>query len=373
MLLTFKRHSLLQDNPGITYPKRIASLGVLILLGFLVFSFIYRLPQLFEISANSFPAQSIDVLTEHPIISYSDSTDFALKALYSTINWVATNIPGMLFGLYLGSALLALFSWLPTIKKESPYLDLITGIALGIPLGVCVNCAMPVAKGMIQGGNRPGIPMALMFSSPVLNIIVITMTFSLLPPAFGLIKYLLTLIFLLAILPVLLRRTYWASPFKGDTDEMACQLAFSSQPENWKQAITTSLKHFFQCFLYLMRKTAGWMLLAGLAGAFVSHVMPLQSFSTQEVTLFSLILLSCVGVFLPVPIAFDVIMAKVLYSAGLPPQYVMILLMTLGTYSIFPFLVLWVSHTPKLAVWLVVTFVLLGLLSAGLISLFPVS
>ena len=64
---------------------------------------------------------------------------------------------------------------------RSGFVNTLIGVAVGAPLGVCVNCSAPVAKGMHDGGARLETTLATMFSSPTLNIIVLTMLFSIFP------------------------------------------------------------------------------------------------------------------------------------------------------------------------------------------------
>jgi hypothetical protein len=47
-----------------------------------------------------------------------------------------------------------------------------------------------------------------------------------------------------------------------------------------------------------------------------------------------------IGTFLPVPMAFDVAVAFVLMSRGVPLPYVVTLLCTLGIFSVYSFLIL---------------------------------
>jgi len=50
--------------------------------------------------------------------------------------------------------------------------------------------------------------------------------------------------------------------------------------------------------------------------------------------------LAVLATFLPVPMTFDVIICDILFERGMPAQYVMVLLFTLGTFSVYPFLIL---------------------------------
>ena len=58
-----------------------------------------------------------------------------------------------------------------------------------MPLGVCVNCAAPIAKGLYAGGARAETTLAAMIASPTLNIVVLTMLFGLFPFYMALTKH----------------------------------------------------------------------------------------------------------------------------------------------------------------------------------------
>ena len=66
------------------------------------------------------------------------------------------------------------------------------------------------------------------------------------------------------------------------------------------------------------------------------------------------------SVFMPVPIALDVMFAAQLQQQGVPAGYVMMFAMTLGTYSIIPSIYLWREVSKPLAVSLFAFFLVLG-------------
>src|SRR5207248_3305299 len=80
----------------------------------------------------------------------------------------------------------------------------------------------------------------------------------------------------------------------------------------------------------------------------------------SEVTPLRLGLVSLISVFMPVPIALDVMFAAQLQQQGVPAGYVMVFAMTLGTYSIIPSIYLWREVSKRLAVLLFVFFLALG-------------
>ena len=67
-----------------------------------------------------------------------------------------------------------------------------------------------------------------------------------------------------------------------------------------------------------------------------------------------------IGLSLPVPIAFDVLAAGILYGAGMPVEYVMVLLFTLGIFSIYAFGIVWNAIAKRMAVSISVVLVVLG-------------
>ena len=110
------------------------------------------------------------------------------RVALTTVNWLETNRRGMTFGLLLGADFLSLIRMLHRRSLGSGLGNTLLGMAMGAPLGVCVNCAAPVAKGMHEGGSRLETTLAAMVSAPTLNVVVLSMTFSILPPLLGLIK-----------------------------------------------------------------------------------------------------------------------------------------------------------------------------------------
>jgi uncharacterized membrane protein YraQ (UPF0718 family) len=77
--------------------------------------------------------------------------------------------------------------------------------------------------------------------------------------------------------------------------------------------------------------------------------------------LLSVTLVAVVGIFLPVPVAFDIVLVAVLISAGAPVIYSMTLLFTLGIFSIYPFFIVWNTISPRVALVLVAVLVPIGI------------
>ena len=287
------------------------------------------------------------------------------RILFSTVNWIETNLEGMTFGLVIGACLLTLIGLISVRGHRNGYVNAALGLLVGTPLGVCVNCAAPVAKGMHDGGARLETTLATMFSSPTLNIVVISMLLSIFPPYLVVIKLALTLFFILLVVPWLSRRVF--SDERALTyDDTLCAIAPAepSQPDSsLASALLRTGSDLIRNLWYVVSRTVPLMLLAGGLGAVAANVLPLQTLVDLEPTLASLVLVALVGIFLPVPVAFDIVVVAVLISTGVPMIYSMTLLFTLGIFSIYPFMIVWRSISARVAI--VLTSVLIAMGIAG--------
>jgi uncharacterized membrane protein YraQ (UPF0718 family) len=284
------------------------------------------------------------------------------KILYTTVNWTYTNRQGMTFGLLAGALGMGLMGLLSRGPFGNRLGNTVTGMLVGTPMGVCVNCAAPIGKAVHAGGASVETMLALMVSSPTLNIVVLTMLLALFPFYMAAIKIALTLGFVLIGIPLLAR---WlpaprAEARRADESGSRASLAqgatgrgalagggASARGESWAQAGRWVLGSFAGNLWFLTKTTVPLMLLAGLLGSVLVTLVPLESLVERLPRpggLRSLVGLSgvaLIGVFLPVPMSFDVLVTAMLWRAGLPTEYAMVLLFTLGIFSIFPFLLVW--------------------------------
>jgi len=286
-----------------------------------------------------------------------------LKAVFAnTINWIYTNWKGMTFGVIFGAAMLTLLGLLPKRQFKGYFSNALMGTMMGAPLGVCVNCAAPIAQGLHEAGMRRETTLAALIASPSLNVIVVTMSFALLPLHLALIKLLAMLIFLLLVLPVLVRLLDRVVPAKPTADlaptirknsllrsigeKIHLGVHSTVAQQRYLQALRWFLRTYAENFLMLVRITVPLMLLAGFAGAMIVTVLPVETL-LSHVTFFdgrmgaflALCLIAAFALFLPVPIAFDVILVSVLYAAGWRDYFAMTALLALGTFSIYSFLI----------------------------------
>jgi uncharacterized membrane protein YraQ (UPF0718 family) len=283
------------------------------------------------------------------------------RILRSTANWAYTNKEGMTFGVLLGTVMLTLLRILPGRPSRSTFLNALKGFLIGAPLGVCVNCAAPIAKSMYHGGSPLETSLATMFSSPTLNIVVLSMTFSLFPLYMAVSKVAVALGLILVIVPLLARFAFHAvrHPATAAVEEPAPPEPVAVS-EGWGAALVGTARGLLSSFWYMLVTTVPLMLVAGFLGVVLATLLPLEALVGWEPTLPRLLLVALVGTFLPVPMAFDVVAVQGLMIAGLRPELAMVLLVTLGSYSIYPFFIVANAASRRVAVALFAVVALLG-------------
>lgn len=190
-------------------------------------------------------------------------------------------------------------------------------------MGVCTNCATPIGQSLLVSGASTRLTVAAMISSPSFNPVVIAMVLFLFPTWMAVARLLVPALLLLA-LPLLVR----------DPAPVFGALASPIAPEKQGSPFLSVSADFLRNLLRLTLLTLPWMLLASLLGALAAEIVP--AYGTHfPVSVIGVILVAIFGTLLPVPMAFDVGLAWVLYHAGVPTPYVTVLLCTLGPVSIY--------------------------------------
>lgn len=310
------------------------------------------------------------------LFEVNNSASIYEKIGYNTINWVYTNKQGMTFGFLFAAAFMLLFRTLKKKTFNNPFLNAVVGTLLGAPLGVCVNCAAPIAKGVRSGGSKSETSISMMMSSPTLNVVVLTMLFAMLPWYLVLLKIGFTFILLWVIIPLLSRYISddLTPGFKSFNSNKSLkwlniQIPVSKETKNdsWVGSLQCLFIDYIKLLWFIVKVTLPLMLLAGLLGSIMTTLLPwdvlpdLFKGAGWIKSLLFMILLAVVGVFLPVPIAFDVIIVTILLSIGLPAQYAMILLFSLGIYSIYAFFIVGQISSIKMGISIALTVSLLAI------------
>jgi hypothetical protein len=242
----------------------------------------------------------------------------------TSVNWLWTNRFGMYFALPFGAAMMTLLARTRGPKRfEHTAANVLCGAVAGAPLGVCTNCATPIGQSLLVSGASTRLTVAAMISSPSFNPVVLAMAFVLFPWQMAAARVLVPALLLL-LLPLLV-------------SESRPALKSAIVPD-WtgesRQPILSVVAGFLRNLLRLTLLTLPWMILAAVLGALAAELVP--AYGTHlPVSAIGVLAVAVLGTLLPVPMAFDVGLAWVLYHAGVPAAYVATLLCTLGVVSIY--------------------------------------
>lgn len=349
------------------YEKRFFLAALIVVILAYLFWTGSRYPALDEKAMMSGAIQLEDPLGFEALFPLRPDMSTLERIFFTTLNWINTNKKGMTFGVLFAAAFLTAAGYLKQRSFRGGFSNALLGLAIGTPLGVCVNCAAPIARGMYSAGLRAETTLSAMIASPTLNIVVLTMLFSLLPVYMAVTKIALSLFVILIAVPVICRflpQTEIAAPEIAATPWSAAELGQGASAHD--PLLTAGLAvaaGFLKNLWYIVKMTVPLMLLAGFLGALVAVLLPQELITGLQFGLFALLLIAIVGLFLPVPIAFDVVVTGALLSAGLAHGYVMTLLFTLGTFSVYSFLIVVQSVGARAAWMLSGTIAALGVLA----------
>src|ERR1700733_8304362 len=246
------------------------------------------------------------------------------RVMRTSVNWLYTNRFGMYFALPFGAAMMTLLPGIGGPKRFSSAAgNVLCGAVVGAPLGVCTNCATPVAQSLLVGGASTRLTLAAMISSPSFNPVVVAMVFVLFPLPLAVIRLVVPVV-LLAALPLLVRE-----------NELGMRrIVIPSADQAMVPRLVAFGRNYLRNLLRLTLLTLPWMVLAAVIGALVAEMIP--AYGTHvPVSAFGVVCVAILGTLLPVPMALDVALAYVLYHAGVPVPYVAALLCTLGPVSIY--------------------------------------
>jgi len=342
--------------------RRLVLLIVFTVVVALSFWGVSRYPALGSKAAMSGTEGFEDNLSPEAAFHPPQDAGWGTRVLYTSLNWYETNWRGMAFGLVLAGAFLTLLGYLPKNSSSGRFKNSFMGMLVGTPLGVCVNCVAPIAKGIYEAGSRAETALAVMFSSPTLNIVVLTMLFTIFPLYMGVMKLAATFLLVLVIVP-LISRNHPAGTATGPGDESAQVCAIPPATEAWLAALCGAAADYWKSFRYIVVKTVPLMFLAGFLGALLSHLWSFDKLIGVKLNLASLALVAVMGTFLPLPIAFDLMLAQALMMSGMAPGFVMAMLFTLGTFSIYSAMIVARTFSTALAIQL---FALVTVLGVGL-------
>jgi uncharacterized membrane protein YraQ (UPF0718 family) len=269
-------------------------------------------------------------LTFDTVLPENPQGPLASRVGATFVNWLAANRVGMTFGFLFAAGVLSLLPSLRLNRSANRYTNVLLGTLRGVPLAVCSNCVAPIGQGLYDSGSSQESALATMLTSPTLNVIVLALLFTLFPVQLVLLKIGLTLALLFLVLPRLA-----AAARKVTVIVIESSL---SVEESWTSAAMSTAAGFLKSLWYLLRTSLPLMLLAALLGALCIQLLP-HNWAPTHVTFLGILLVSVIGTFLPVPMAFDVFASYIALRSGVPVPYVAAMLCTLGAYSVYSFFV----------------------------------
>ncbi len=347
-----------------TYAWRSRTLAVLLMALFAgIFWGDSRYPALMKRYHAGTQVKAAGELTFGMVYAVDRTMPLGTRVWRTTVNWLDANRVGMTFSFLFGPAALTFLATLRKRKTKSRWLNTLYGTVAGVPMAVCTNCIAPVARGLIASGMSTESVLATMFASPALNVVVLAMTFTLFRASIATLK-LATVVFLIAVFaPAVGARKAASEPAE------ICAIEIQAS-QNWAQAFAAIARSYAKSFWYVFRVAFPLMLAAAAMGALAVELLPAQAL-VAKVTIGGIVLVALVAAFLPVPMAFDVAIAYIAMTKGVPMPYVVTILCTLGIVSVYSLAVVGKSLSWRVAAAVYGTVVLLGA-SAGVISKFLV-
>jgi uncharacterized membrane protein YraQ (UPF0718 family) len=310
-----------------TWKRR--TIAVLLMIGIASFFWVdSRYPSLLKKYHAGTQVKVAGTLSFDKVYAVDRTMPLGIRVWKTSVNWLNTNRVGMTFGFLFAAAALTFLGTIAWRRTKFAPVNALIGALAGMPLGVCANCVAPIGRAFYASGMSTESTLAAMFSSPTLNVIVLAMTFALFPAQIGILKLVTVFAMIFGIAPLL-----GIGRKQLGTD--VCVLTIP-ETETWREALEGTARTYGRSVWYVLRVGLPLMLLAAVLGAFVAEAVP-QSALLGAVTFWGIIAVAMIGTFLPVPMAFDVVIAYIAWSKGVPMPYVVALLCTLGIYSVYSF------------------------------------
>jgi len=348
-----------QASTYVTAGWRRRLIAIALMLGIAAFFWIdSRYPALLKKYHSGAHVKVAGAITFDALFAVDHSMPLTQRVWRTSLNWLNANRVGMTFGFFFGAAALTFLSTLRVRRTRSPFLNALIGLGAGTPLGVCANCVAPIGRGFYASGMSTESVLATMLSSPSLNVVVLAMTFALFPLPIAALKLAATLLLILVFAPVVGARYAGAEP------SIACPVELTVA-ETWPQALWAAGKSYAQNFWYIARVGLPLMILAALLGALAIELVPQQAL-TKPASFLGIVAVSLIGAFLPVPMAFDVVIAYIALTHGVPIPYVAVILCTLGIYSVYSFSMIGKTISWKLASYTYAAVATMGLAAGTL-------
>lgn len=253
-----------------------------------------------------------------------------IKILYTAMNWIISNLHGMTFGIILGAGVITMLKTIDVVPGDSKKVNAVKGLFMGSALGVCANCAVPIMESLRSSGYPKSLYIPILLASPILNPIVLTMSYTMLPPEFLGLKLLMLL--MVVLLVVLIK----------DQPKLPGINSLSL-------SATETLVEIPRDLIKFIIKIIPLMMMVGILGSGVILLVP-EDILISEMSVIMLPILAVISAILPVPITFDIFFVNIMISMGASLSYAMIFNLSLGIFSIYPFIAIYKSGEKKTAI-----------------------
>jgi hypothetical protein len=135
--------------------------------------------------------------------------------------------------------------------------------------------------------------------------------------------------------------------------------------ESWTAAAMGFVLGYLKNLWFIVKTTVPLMLLAGVLGAVVGTLFPQDLIVGLGFSLLVLLAIALIGTFLPVPMSFDVVLAGALLAGGLTHGYVFALVFTLGSFSVYSYMIVATTISARAASLVAGAIVALGVIGGA--------
>lgn len=250
------------------------------------------------------------------------ASDFITTWGESTLNWIESNKIGMLFGIWMATLLYYLMLHIYHRRQNKVVEGTFMGLLASGLLGLCVNCALPIAAANARKGRIGHFLKAIVIGSHALNLLVLFIIFKLLPLDFAVIK-ILHVFFIIAVTTL-----YDTAP--------------SARVETTIEHIPNppSLKLLPVIFLKNILTFVPLMVLGGMIANLIFLKIPPSFIATTQPTILDLSVSSLFFSLLPVPLTFDIVFTSNLVGIHANKALTLTALLSLGPTSLLIFFIL---------------------------------
>lgn len=310
--------------------------------------------------------RDVGALSKDKMLSTDDLTTNVSMVFSTALNWLDTNKIGMGFGIIFAAAILLLMeqsSLLSLGISRRGLRGVFSGLVIGAPLGVCTNCAAPVSLGIKKAGGSYETSFTTLIASPSLNPIGLAIIFLVLPSTLGIMRVSTILLFLVFILPLLVRL------FAPEQAKLTASIPKqeTKNTDVWFDSIKYCVSRYIKYLGYISIRVLPAMIIIGLLAALLVTYFPLEKLLILESSsVTAIIIAGIVGSLLPVPMFVDVLIVFLLLQLGLPLSIATTLIVTLASTSLFAIFVMGQYVSWRMSLTVASSLCILGI-SAGLL------